>query len=151
MHQSNPAAPNPPGLLRDICPPCQSRGWGICKFCAARGPGICQPRGHSRAFDTHAVSYQNITTQRILLEKQADWLICQGREKIEEVCKGMFSILCMHFFIAYQARIRQRNSGAIDVNIRFYGYSIKFLLILFEEHHFIFIKLLIAVNFAAHY
>ena len=79
---------------------------GICKFCTARGPGICQPRGHSRAFDTHAVSYQNITTQRILLKKkQADWLICQGREKIEEVCKGMFSILCMHFFIAYQARI----------------------------------------------
>ena len=37
-----------------------------------------------------------------LLEKQApaDWLICPGREKIEEVCKGMFSILCMHFFIA---------------------------------------------------
>ena len=28
------------------------------------------------------------TTQRILLEKQADWLIFQGREKIEEVCKG---------------------------------------------------------------
>ena len=25
--------------------------------------------------------------------------------KIEEGCKGMFSILCMHFFIAYQARI----------------------------------------------
>ena len=61
--------------------------------------------GPLRAFDTHAVSYQNITTQRILLEKQADWLIFQGREKIEEVCKGMFSILCMHFFIAYQAKI----------------------------------------------
>ena len=35
----------PPGLLRGICPPYQSRGWGICKSCAARGPGICQPRG----------------------------------------------------------------------------------------------------------
>ena len=46
--------PPPPRLLRGICQPCQSRGWGICKFCAARGPGICQPR----AFDTHAVSYQ---------------------------------------------------------------------------------------------
>ena len=51
------------------------------------------------------VFYRRITTQRILLEKQADWLIFQGREKNEEVCKGMFSILCMHFFIAYQARI----------------------------------------------
>ena len=105
MHQSILAEPTPPGLPRGIYPPFQSRGWGICKFSAARGPGICQTRGQPRAFDTHAVSYQNITTQRILLEKQADWLICQGREKIEEVCKGMFSILCMHFFIAYQARI----------------------------------------------
>ena len=64
----------------------------------------------------------NITTQRILPEKQADWLICQGREKIEEVCKGMFSILCMHFFIAYQARITWRNLGAIGLNQRFFGY-----------------------------
>ena len=102
------------------------------------------------AFDTHAVSYQNITTQGILLEKQADWLICQGREKIEEVCKSMVSILCMHFFTAYQARITKRNSGAIDVNRRFLGYWIKFLMILLEEHPFIFIKLSIAVNFTLH-
>ena len=27
-------------------------------------------------------SYQNITTQRILLGGKADWLICQGQEKI---------------------------------------------------------------------
>ena len=59
----------PPGQLRGIFPPCQSRGWGISKFCAARGLGICQPPGHSRAFDTHTVSYQNITTQKVLLEK----------------------------------------------------------------------------------
>ena len=71
MHQSIPPAPSPtPGLLRGIFPPCQSRGWGICKFCTARGPGICQPPGHSRIFDTHAVSYQNITTQKVLLEKK---------------------------------------------------------------------------------
>ena len=80
-------------LLRSICLPCQSWGWGICKFCAARVLG------------THAVSYQNVTTQRILLEKQADWPLCQARLTTEEVCKGMFSILCMYFFIAYQARI----------------------------------------------
>ena len=116
--QLRPLTPSP-GLLRGIGPSCQSRGWGICKFCAARGSSICQPR----AFDTHAVSYQNITTQRILLEKQADWLICQGREKIEEDCKGMFSILCMHFFIAYQARItHEQNWGAIDLNQRSFGH-----------------------------
>ena len=67
----DPAVPSPfpLGLLRGICPPRQSRGWSICKSCAARGPGICQPRGQARAFDTHTVYYQNITTQRILLEK----------------------------------------------------------------------------------
>ena len=89
MHQSIPAAPStPPGLLRGICPPCQSRGWGICKFCAAWGPGIGQPRGHSWAFDTHAVCYQKITTQRILLGKKADWLICQGQEKLKRFVKA---------------------------------------------------------------
>ena len=72
----------PPGLLRGICPPCQSRGWGICKFCTARGPGICQPPGHSRAFDTHAVSYQNITTQKVLLEKKQIGSSVKDRNKL---------------------------------------------------------------------
>ena len=64
----------------------------------------------------------------------------------------MFSILCMHFFIAYQARItHERNSGAIDVNQRFLVIESSFPLILFEEHPFIFIKLPIAVNFTAHH
>ena len=92
--------PPPPGYSG------QSRGWSIFQiFFAARGPGICQPRGHSRAFDTHAVSYQNITTQRILLGKKTGWLICQGEEKIDEGCKGVFLILYVHFFTAYQVRI----------------------------------------------
>ena len=89
MYQSIPAVSSPPGLLEGICPPFQSWGWGICKFCAARGSGICQPRGYSGTFETRAVSYQNITTQRILLKKK----------KIGG-CKCMFSILCMHLFIA---------------------------------------------------
>ena len=53
--------------------------------------------------------------------------------------------------IAYQARIKERNSEAIDMNQRFFGYWIKFLLILFEEHSFLFIKLFIAVNFTVNY
>ena len=110
MHQSIPAAPSqtPPPPSRATAghlPALSFPRVGHLQILRCLGPGICQPRGQPRTFDTHAVSYQNITTQRILLEKQADWLICQGREKIEEVCKGMFSILCMHFFIAYQARI----------------------------------------------
>ena len=108
-----------------------------------RCPGVrhLPTQGQPQVFDRHTVSYQNITTQSILLEKQADWLICQGWEKIEEVCKGMFLILCMHFFIAYQARIAKL--GSYQCESMFSGYWIKFLLILFEEHPFI--KLFIAV------
>ena len=79
------------------------------------GRAFCQPR----ACDTHTVSYQNVITQRILLEKQADWLIVNDGKKLKRFLKASwFSILCMHFFIAYQVRITQRNSGAIDVNER---------------------------------
>ena len=102
-----------PRLLRGICLPYQSWGWGICKFCTAQGPGICQPLGHSRAFDTHAVFYQNITTQKVLLEKKRNW-----------------SYWC---------------------ESTFFGYWIKFLLTLFEEHPFIFIKLFIPYNCTALY
>ena len=49
--------------------------------------------GPLRAFDTHAVSHQNITTQRILLEKQAGWLIFQGREKMKRFVKA-----CSRFY-----------------------------------------------------
>ena len=45
------------------------------------------------AFDTHAVCYQKITTQRILLGKKADWLICQGQEKLKRFVKA-----CSRFY-----------------------------------------------------
>ena len=139
--QQRQPPPPPPGLLRGICLPCQSRWWSICKFCAARGPGICQPWGFSQAFDTYAVFYQNITTQRILLEKQAYWLICQGQEKIEDGCKGMHVLNFMHAFLqCLSSQNYTAKSGPIDVNQSFLVTWIKFLLILhvFEEHPFIF-------------
>ena len=50
-------------------------------FCAARGPGICYLRGHSRDYDTHAVSYQNITTQKVLQEKKQTGSSFQDKNK----------------------------------------------------------------------
>ena len=41
----------------------------------------------------HTVSYANITTQMILLEKQADWLICQGDERVVKACSQFYA--CM--------------------------------------------------------
>ena len=83
MHQSIPAAPStPPGLLRGICPSCQSRRWDICKCCTDGGPGICQPPRQSRAFDTHAVSYQNITIKKVLLEEKQIGSFVKDRNKL---------------------------------------------------------------------
>ena len=135
--QVRPAPPPPPGLLRGICPSCQSQEWGICKFCAARGPGICQPRGHSWAFDTQAVSYQKITTQRILLGKKADWLICQGQEKLKRFKKA-----CSWFYACTSSLLIEpelhSEIGSYRRESTFFGYWIKFLLRLFEKHRFIF-------------
>ena len=89
MHQLIPAAPTPhpppttPGncgaFARLVSP-----GEGHLQILRCSGPGICQPRG--QPFDRHAVSYQNIPTQRILMKKRADWLICQGEGKIVKAC-----------------------------------------------------------------
>ena len=109
--------PGPPGLLRGICTPCQSRGWGICKFCTARGPGIRQPRGHSRGFDTHVVSYQNITTQKVLLEKRQIGSSIKDRNKLKRVVKA-----CSRFYACVSLLIKPElhsEIGAIDVNERF--------------------------------
>ena len=79
--QLHPAPPPPPpqatvGHLPTLSVP----GVGHLKILHCPGAGICQSRGHCQAFDMYAVSYQNITTQKVLLEKKADWLICQGQE-----------------------------------------------------------------------
>ena len=106
MHQSIPAVLRSPLLLRGICPPCQSLGWGLCKFSSARGLGICQPRGISQAFDTHIVSYWNITTQRGFYKKNKHiGLFLKDRKQLKRFVKARLSlILCMYFFIAYQVR-----------------------------------------------
>ena len=122
MHQSIPPAPRPPlpppGLLWGIYMPCQSRGWGICKFCTARWPGIRQPPGHSRGFDTHAVSYQNITTQKVLLEKKQIGSSIKDRNKLKRVVKA-----CSRFYACVSSLLIKpelhSEIGAIDVNQRF--------------------------------
>ena len=108
MHQSIPAVPIPPppsGYCGAFARLVSSRRGAFAIFALPGGGAFANPGTNPELLTRTHVSYQNITTQSILLEKQADWLIRQGQQKLEEVCKGMFSISCMHFFIAYQARI----------------------------------------------
>ena len=59
----------PPGLLRGISTPFQSRGGAFANFALSGGRAFVNPGGYSPAFDMHSVSCQIITTQKILLEK----------------------------------------------------------------------------------
>ena len=123
-HQSIPAAPSPspppPGYCGAFALLVSPGGGalGICKFCTAQGPGICQPRGHSRALDTHAVSYQNITTQKVLLEKKQIGSSVKDRNKLKRVVKA-----CSRFYACISSLLIKpelhSEIGAIDVNQRF--------------------------------
>ena len=113
-------APPPPGYCGAFARLVSPGGWGICKFCTARGPGICQPPGHSRAFDTHAVSYQNITTQKVLLEKKQIGSSVKDRNKLQRVVKACsrFNMYVCISSLLFEPELHSE-IGAIDVNQRF--------------------------------
>ena len=104
MNQSISAAPPSPGYCGAFVRLVSPGGGALANFALPGGRAFANP-GAKPELLTRTRFPISITKQRILVEKQADLLICQGRGKIEQVCKGMFSILCMHFFTAYQARI----------------------------------------------
>ena len=81
MHQSIPPAPSgPPGLLLAFIRLVSLGGGAFANFLLPGGRAFANPGAIPGLSNTHAVSYQNVTTQRVLLEKKADWLICQGQE-----------------------------------------------------------------------
>ena len=99
MHQSIPAAPPPPphpfplpgycGAFARLVSP-GSRAFA--NF-ALSGDGLLPTRGHSRAFDTHTVSIQNITTQKVLLEKKQIGSSVKDGNKLKRVVKA-----CSRFY-----------------------------------------------------
>ena len=102
MHQSIPAAPNtsPPAFAHLVSP-----GGGHLQILRCPGAGHLPTPGPFLSF-WHArgsLSENNYTEDFTGKESRLAHLSRTG--KIEEVCKGMFLILCMHFFIAYRARI----------------------------------------------
>ena len=95
------------------------------------GWGICQPRGHSGAFDTHA-------------EKQIGSSV-KDRKRVENAsCRFYACISSLLIKPELRSEIQSYRCEST-----FFGYWIKFLFILFEEHTFIFIKLFITYNFTA--
>ena len=143
--------PAPPRATAGHLPILSVPGVGHLRILCCPGAGHLPTRGHSWAFDTHAVSYQKITTQRILLGKKADWLICQGQENLKRFVKA-----CSWFYACISSLLIEpelhSEIGSYRRESTFFGYWIKFLLILLiEGHPFIFIKLFIIYNLTALY
>ena len=155
IDQSIPAAPNPPPpsppATLEHLPTLSVLGVGHLQILrAAQGPGIGQPRGQPQTFDTHCfLSAYNYTvdfngkTSRLahLSRTEKNW---RGLE--------MYVLDFMHAFLhCLSSQNYIAKWGSIDKNQCFFGYWIQFLLILFEEHPFVFIKLFQTVNFTVHY
>ena len=156
MHQLIPAAPSPPPPLpppratAGHLPPLSVPGVGHLQILRFPGAGHLPTPGpfpsfcHARGF----LSEYNYTDD--FLGKKADWLICHGQEKIEEVVEA-----CSWFYACISSLLIQqelhREIRSYRRKSTFFGYWIKFLLILFEKYPFIFIKLFITYNFTALY
>ena len=72
------------------------------------------------SFDTHVVSYQNITTQRVLLEKKQIGSSVKDRNKLLSVvkaCSRFYMYVCISSLLIKPELSSE--IGAIDVNQRF--------------------------------
>ena len=113
MHQSIPAAPStPPPPPQDYCRAFARlvSPWGgaFANFVLPGGRAFANPGSISELLTRTQFPI------RIYLHRRFYWKKCRLAHlsrtgiNIEEGCKGMLSILCIHFFIAYQARITYR-------------------------------------------
>ena len=82
MHQSIPPSPSPhrPGYCGTFARLVSPGDGAFANFSLPGDRAFANPGAIPELSNTHAVSYQNVTTERVLLEKKADWLICQGQE-----------------------------------------------------------------------
>ena len=103
-YQQISAVPSTPGYWGAFARLVSPEGEAFANFSLHGGwafanPGATPSFWHARSFLSEYKYKGNFTGKTSRLAAP----ICQGRETIEEGCKGMWLILCMHFFIAFQA------------------------------------------------
>ena len=120
MHQSFPAAPSPPppgycGAFARLVSP---RGGAFANFALPEGREFANPGAIPELLTRTRFFYQNITTQRVLLEKKQIGSSAKDRTKLKRVVKA-----CSRFYACISSLLIKpelhSEIGAIDVNQRF--------------------------------
>ena len=91
MHQSIPPAPSPsfpPGYCGAFARLVSPGGGAFANFSLPGGGAFFNTGAIPKLLNTHAVSYQNITTQRVLLEKKQIGSSVKDRNKLKTVVKA---------------------------------------------------------------
>ena len=145
MHQSIPAAPPPrpfptpfplPGYCGAFARLVSPGSRAFANFALSGGRAFANPGPFPSFWHAHGfLSEYNYTEG--FTGKKADWLICQRQEWIEEGCKGIFSILCTHFFIASLHRANRSyrcKSTFLVIESNFCWYDLKNILSYLENY-----------------
>ena len=88
------AQPPPPGNCGAFARLVRPGSGAFANFALPGGRALANPLADSRAFDTHAVFYQNITTQKVLLDKKQIGSSVKDRNKLQRVVKA-----CSRFYM----------------------------------------------------
>ena len=122
MHQSIPPAPSPPpppgycGAFARLVSP---GGGAFANFSLPGGQAFANPGAIPELSNTHAVSYQNVTTERVLLKKKQISSSVKDRNKLERVVKACSRFHACISSLLIKPKLSHSEIGAIDVNQRF--------------------------------
>ena len=147
VNSNCPQLPPPPGLLRGICPPCQSRGGAFANFAVPGGKASPTP-GPLASFDTHAVSYQNITTEKVLLQKKQIGSPVKDRNKLKRNLRACSRFYAYIFSLLFKPELHSRNrsyrceSTCLVIESNFCWYYFKNILSYLYNYSYNFISIL---------
>ena len=101
MHQSIPAAPNPPpGNCGAFAHPVSTGGGALANLARPGGRAFAYPRGYPRGFDTLVVSDSKSKHGGFYRKRPAIRRILDRPSWTGQTSRGFLDF--MHFFIAYQ-------------------------------------------------
>ena len=149
MHQSIPTAPSsppPPGYCGGICPPCQSRGGAFANFAVPGGKAFANSRAISELW--HAVSYQNITTEKVLLQKKQIGSPVKDRNKLKRNLRACSRFYAYIFSLLFKPELHSRNrsyrceSTCLVIESNFCWYYFKNILSYLYNYSYNFISIL---------